>query len=74
LRQKLCRNVSSVCAEPTSTALGIGSFMVDTYSSHIRHDDHLYFCKTGSIHNYSYLPAEAECYNDMEPKLPPQVW
>jgi hypothetical protein len=68
LRKKFCNNFDRPCAEFNFAGLGIGSFMVDSYSSIIDHRDHFYFCTNGLIHNYSYLPAQAECFNDVEDK------
>ena len=63
LRKKFCNNVDRPCTEFNFAGLGIGSFMVDSYSSIIDQRDLFYFCTNGLIHNYSYLPAQAECYN-----------
>jgi hypothetical protein len=74
LRQKFC-NSDSTCTQFSFTALGIGSFMVDSYSSIIGPDDHFYFCTTGHLNIYSYLPTDAECnggYSD--PKVRWHKW
>jgi hypothetical protein len=73
LRYKFCNKVDRPCTEYKFAGLGIGSFMIDTYSSIMDHRDQLYFCTTGLIHNYSYLPSQAECFNDMDDKLAPEV-
>ena len=72
LRAKFCNNADT-CGEHKFAALGIGSLMIDSYSSNIDQQHHAYFCSTGLIHNYSYLPSQAECFNDMDDKLPPEV-
>jgi hypothetical protein len=72
LRAKFCNNADA-CGEHKFAALGIGSLMIDSYSSNIDPQHHTYFCSTGLTHNYSYLPSQAECYNDEDPKLPPEV-
>jgi hypothetical protein len=74
LRKKFCNQVSSACINYNYAAMSIGSFMVLSYSSNITHEDLAYFCTTGLLRESSSLSPEAECYNDMEPKLPPEVF
>ena len=73
LRHTFCSKVDRPCTEYKFAGLGIGSFMIDSYSSIMDHRDQLYFCTTGLIHNYSYLPSQAECYNDVDDKMAPEV-
>jgi hypothetical protein len=74
LRKKFCNQVGSACIHYNYVALSIGSFIVNSNSSNITHRDLAYFCTTGLLREFSSLSPEAECYNDIEPKLPPEVF
>jgi hypothetical protein len=60
---------SSVCSSHSHAAVGIGSFLINMYTSAFDHDAQTLFCKNASIQDYHYLPSHAECHNDQSPEV-----
>ena len=60
---------SSVCSSHFYAAVGIGSFLINMYTSAFDRNAQGLFCKNASIQEYSYLPSHAECHDNQSPEV-----